>query len=149
MHKARCLRLLELTGEAVPRQERLCKVVSPEWNSVGMIVAQRSMEFKQLVDLMVYQIILRKRNGCPLDSRDRDEKGDIPTQTGFAHRSVHESIKEFCGSFSGYLEDVAREKTERLVEEALKAEIRQGHPPAPASVPALLRGSARTHNGLI
>ena len=44
-------------------------------------------------------------------------------QTEPAFRSLHESIKEFYGFFSEHIEDMTREKTEKLVEEALKAEI--------------------------
>ena len=44
-------------------------------------------------------------------------------QTLFAHTSLHEKIKEFNGFFSEHIEDRARQKTEQLVEEALKAEI--------------------------
>jgi transposase-like protein len=50
-------------------------------------------------------------------------KGGTPMQTLFADRSLHESIKEFYGFFSEHIEDRARQKTEELVEEALKAEI--------------------------
>jgi transposase-like protein len=44
-------------------------------------------------------------------------------QTLFAHRSLHEKIKEFYGFFSEHIEDRARQKTEELVEEALRAEM--------------------------
>jgi putative transposase len=44
-------------------------------------------------------------------------------QTVFAHRSLHEKIKEFYGFFSEHIEDRARQKTEELLEEALKEEI--------------------------
>lgn len=44
-------------------------------------------------------------------------------QTVFAHRSLHEKIKEFYGFFSEHIEDRARQTTEQLLEEALKAEI--------------------------
>jgi len=44
-------------------------------------------------------------------------------QTRFAHRNLHEAIKEFYGFFSEHIEDMARQKTEELVEEALRAEI--------------------------
>jgi hypothetical protein len=35
-------------------------------------------------------------------------------QTLFAHRSLHESIKEFYGFFSEHIEDRARQRTEEL-----------------------------------
>ena len=44
-------------------------------------------------------------------------------QTRFARRSLHESIKEFYGFFSEHIEDRARQTTEELLEEALKAEV--------------------------
>jgi len=44
-------------------------------------------------------------------------------QTLFAHRSVHKKIKEFYGFFAEHIEDAAREKTEKLIEKALKEEI--------------------------
>ena len=44
-------------------------------------------------------------------------------QTRFADRSLHEAIKEFYGFISEHIEDMARQKTEQLVEEALRAEI--------------------------
>jgi len=44
-------------------------------------------------------------------------------QTRFAHRSLHESTKEFYGFFSENIEDMARQKTEELVEEALRDEL--------------------------
>lgn len=44
-------------------------------------------------------------------------------QTVFAHRSLHEKIKEFYGFFPEHIEDRARQTTEQLLEEALKAGI--------------------------
>jgi transposase-like protein len=41
----------------------------------------------------------------------------------FAYRSLHEKIKEFYGFFADHIEDRARQQTEELLEEALKAEI--------------------------
>jgi putative transposase len=51
------------------------------------------------------------------------KKGGTPMQTVFAYRSLHEKIKEFYGFFSEHIEDRARQTTEQLLEEALKAEI--------------------------
>ena len=44
-------------------------------------------------------------------------------QTLFAQRTLHEKIKEFYGFFAEHIEDAARQTTEKLVEEALEAEI--------------------------
>lgn len=44
-------------------------------------------------------------------------------ETVLSYRTVHEKIKEFYSFFAEHIEDAARQATEKMIEEALKAEV--------------------------